>query len=446
MTGNDSRNENRAAVSRSKPIARAAVIVTPDRDTPGCNATACATPSHQPSRMPRSSSSRRLAARRSTMYRRMPNTANMTATSHGWPRSSSITLSSAAPTMTPGIVPTTRAHASRWSTSRIARARMERTAATRYRTTSRRKYTSAPNNVPMCRATAKVLLSWAFSRIGQSNNHGTRMRCPELEIGANSESPCAMPSTIACKMVSRELPASPRRPQPSGGLLAACRTSHGGRHRRCHRYGQIRERAGVRELLGDFRADEQDEGRSDVSGARDCASLRFQDRQDLEAARDGVAVRSRSPERGDHVDVIALADDAGRQPRRDGERAQTVGNERGDGAALDAEPRPSYRFALGHVRYQRDAGDRRDVADATRRREVGGHPSNAERVLAEHCASRERSGGHDDGDEVARNGRQLREPRRVPVDEDVRRGAGDHREDGEELRTPRPAPQEHHGV
>src|SRR5918995_3455836 len=117
----------------------------------------------------------------------------------------------------------------------------------------------------MCKATAKVLPSSAFSRIGQSKSHGMRMRCPELEIGANSESPCAMPSTIACKMVSRELPASPRRPHPSGGLPAARRTSHGGRDRRCHRYCQIRKRTCVGELLGDLRADEQHEGQTDVS-------------------------------------------------------------------------------------------------------------------------------------------------------------------------------------
>ena len=44
MIGRDSRNENRVAASRSSPSARAAVMVTPDRDTAGCNASACASP------------------------------------------------------------------------------------------------------------------------------------------------------------------------------------------------------------------------------------------------------------------------------------------------------------------------------------------------------------------------------------------------------------------
>ena len=37
-------NENRAADSRSRPIHRPAVMVTRERETPGCRASACATP------------------------------------------------------------------------------------------------------------------------------------------------------------------------------------------------------------------------------------------------------------------------------------------------------------------------------------------------------------------------------------------------------------------
>src|SRR6266508_4012790 len=45
MMGSASRNENLAADSRSSPRTRPAVMVTPERDTPGCSATAWATPS-----------------------------------------------------------------------------------------------------------------------------------------------------------------------------------------------------------------------------------------------------------------------------------------------------------------------------------------------------------------------------------------------------------------
>ena len=40
----------------------------------------------------------------------------------------------------------------------------------------------------MCNATSNVLLRLGSARIGQSNSHGTMIRCPELEIGANSVS------------------------------------------------------------------------------------------------------------------------------------------------------------------------------------------------------------------------------------------------------------------
>ena len=66
ITGSESRNENRAAVSRSNVSTRAAVIVTPERETPGWSARAWATPSTSPSRTPRSSRSRRDEAIRST--------------------------------------------------------------------------------------------------------------------------------------------------------------------------------------------------------------------------------------------------------------------------------------------------------------------------------------------------------------------------------------------
>ena len=40
MTGADSKNEKRAACSRPKPNKRPAVIVTPDLEVPGTNASA----------------------------------------------------------------------------------------------------------------------------------------------------------------------------------------------------------------------------------------------------------------------------------------------------------------------------------------------------------------------------------------------------------------------
>ena len=46
--GTDSRNEKRAAAARSKPSSRPALIVAPERDTPGISASACAKPIDEP--------------------------------------------------------------------------------------------------------------------------------------------------------------------------------------------------------------------------------------------------------------------------------------------------------------------------------------------------------------------------------------------------------------
>jgi len=115
----------------------------------------------------------------------------------------SLTSSPRAPAIAPGIVPITIPHARRSSTVWIPRVRIERIHAVRYRTMSRQKYTTAPTNVPMCRATSKVLfkVSLLAETMHQWKSHGTRMRWPELDTGANSVSPWTMPRTIAWNAV-----------------------------------------------------------------------------------------------------------------------------------------------------------------------------------------------------------------------------------------------------
>ena len=53
MMGVESRKEKRAAVSRFILRKRPAVMVTPERETPGITASACATPTRNESRSPR---------------------------------------------------------------------------------------------------------------------------------------------------------------------------------------------------------------------------------------------------------------------------------------------------------------------------------------------------------------------------------------------------------
>ena len=62
---------------------------------------------------------------------------------------------------------------------------------------------SAPRSVPMCSATSKDFWRSASPIAPHPNIHGTRIRCPELEIGANSVAPCTRPRTIACRMLTR---------------------------------------------------------------------------------------------------------------------------------------------------------------------------------------------------------------------------------------------------
>ena len=50
----------------------------------------------------------------------------------------------------------------------------------------------------------------------QPRRAGTTMRCPELETGRNSVSPCTIPMTIAWMYVSMSMAA------PAGGRLRRC--------------------------------------------------------------------------------------------------------------------------------------------------------------------------------------------------------------------------------
>ena len=55
----------------------------------------------------------------------------------------------------------------------------------------------------MWSATSKDFLTSASPISIQPKIHGTRIRCPELEIGANSVAPCTRPRTIAWRMLTR---------------------------------------------------------------------------------------------------------------------------------------------------------------------------------------------------------------------------------------------------
>src|SRR5918998_4523204 len=96
----------------------------------------------------------------------------------------------------------------RWSAS-FARSlcAKDRKNAMAIRKRSRQKYETTATRVPMCNATSKDRpnLSWSNPK-----KYCPNKRCPELDTGRNSVSPCTIPSTIACRSSSTRQVLRPR--------------------------------------------------------------------------------------------------------------------------------------------------------------------------------------------------------------------------------------------
>src|SRR5918996_6376177 len=119
---------------------------------------------------------------------------------------------------TPGASASTQATRSSFeSTRRFRRLRIH---ACRRSTIVERKYTTTATSVPRWRATSNVWLNSSFLlRNSQSASHGTRMRCPEEEMGRSSVRPWTTPRTNACQSDS----APARSPTPTRARAAAAR-------------------------------------------------------------------------------------------------------------------------------------------------------------------------------------------------------------------------------
>src|SRR5918996_148981 len=83
---------------------------------------------------------------------------------------------------------------------------------------------SAPSNVPMWSATSNDFWRPTSPIAPHPNIHGTRIRWPELETGANSVAPCTRPRTIAWRMLTRSF-----RRRTVGPMLAVGRHRNGER-------------------------------------------------------------------------------------------------------------------------------------------------------------------------------------------------------------------------
>ena len=139
VIGTRSRNEKRAAESRSRPRNRAAVIVIPERETPGIERRALREPDRDGAAAGRGRPARRVCGRRSAHQSTRPKTASKIAICHGSPRFSAIWSAEAAPTIPAGTVAMTTNHAIR--SSGVSTAAGAACPATRSRsaTTSRQK-------------------------------------------------------------------------------------------------------------------------------------------------------------------------------------------------------------------------------------------------------------------------------------------------------------------
>src|SRR6185369_3315771 len=192
------RNENRALASLVNPNARPAVMVMPERDTPGTSASAWARPTPIAVPQPGTRSSRPGLENRSTAHSSTPNPMSsdaMIGTAFGSERSLSSRSPSFQPAMSPGTVATARVPNSRRASRCLVVSGEKKSTAMR-RQSSRYANTSA-SSVPAWSAMSNVVPAY-----GQPSSVGNRNRWALLEIGSSSVRPWTMPSTNAWNTVS----------------------------------------------------------------------------------------------------------------------------------------------------------------------------------------------------------------------------------------------------
>src|SRR5499427_3673646 len=187
------RNENRAAARRVSPNARPAVMVMPERDTPGTSASAWARPTPIAVPQPGTRSSRPGPENLSAAHSSSPNTSSsvaMSGTAYGSERSLSSRSPSFQPAMSPGTVATAMAKNSVRASRRLI-ASPEKNSTAMPRQSSRNANTSA-SSVPAWSAMSNVVPAY-----GQPSSVGKRKRWALLDIGSSSVMPCTAPSTNA---------------------------------------------------------------------------------------------------------------------------------------------------------------------------------------------------------------------------------------------------------
>ena len=188
---------NRAASARRRPIASAATIVAPDRDTPGMSAIACAQPIQNASVIVSDRWGRSWAPIRSAAKKHSAPAASAIADTGTVRMCSSICALNSSPAMTAGIVPMTSSQIMRASSSiRDPRSEIRNASgsAAIILMISARKYTTTASRVPMWHATSNDSPNLSPSK---PKNARARIRCAVLETGRNSVRPWTMPRSAA---------------------------------------------------------------------------------------------------------------------------------------------------------------------------------------------------------------------------------------------------------
>jgi hypothetical protein len=172
---------DRAVASLDRPRARPAVIVAPERETPGMMAAACARPmtAARVQLSVSNGSSRRTS--RSTRYSTMPMTISATATTSGLRKTVAAFSSSSAPKMAPGTEVTTRKPARRLENA------SPRTAPTASARQSAHSAARTATALPRC----SMMSNWRLASTGsvRRNIHGVSVRCADELMGRNSARP-----------------------------------------------------------------------------------------------------------------------------------------------------------------------------------------------------------------------------------------------------------------
>ena len=196
ISGADNKKENRAAWSRLRFKKSPSPIVAPERETPGIMARACARPINIVSFIFKSCIVLFFFPSLSAKQIIIPNNPRAPAIRRGFLNMDSALSSKIMPKIAAGMVAMIINHISFLSIGplKLLSRRLQNPSFNNL-DQSFRKYTNIANRLPQCNITSKLKVC-----LGQPNNQGIIIKCPELLIGKNSVIPWIKPKITDCKI------------------------------------------------------------------------------------------------------------------------------------------------------------------------------------------------------------------------------------------------------